>query len=156
MGSELAAYITDIVPWYLRAIEQLSTKANFLNDLNIEWARLGMRERIRAKYVYALRDDFISEKLINQIWGSYEVVDEDHFGIVKPTRYLDESFVILKEFFHQNKIEYKEIMSIKGSILTKIINLIYFVDYATIYKAIIDEIDPSPVKSIDFVKSKLK
>lgn len=66
-----------------------------------------------------------------------------------------ERYEILKELLNQNNIEYKEIMSEKGSILTKIINLIYFLDYSTIYKAVLDKVDPSPVKSIDFVKSKL-
>ncbi len=62
---------------------------------------------------------------------------------------------VIKEFLQQNNIEYREIISIKGSILSKIINLIYLLDYATIYKAVLDGIDPSPVKSIDFIKSRL-
>jgi glucose/mannose-6-phosphate isomerase len=66
-----------------------------------------------------------------------------------------ERWSVFREFFQKNNIEYREIISIKGSILTKIINLIYLLDYATIYKSIIDKIDPSPVKSIDFVKKKL-
>ena len=66
-----------------------------------------------------------------------------------------EKYKILAEYFQQNKIDHKEITSIKGNILTKIICLIYLLDYATIYKAIIDEIDPSPVESINFVKSKI-
>ena len=73
---------------------------------------------------------------------------DDHFKT-------KERWTILKEFFNKNEIDYQEIISINGNILSKIINLIYLLDYATIYKAIIDKIDPSPVKSIDFVKSKL-
>jgi len=67
-----------------------------------------------------------------------------------------ERWQILKEFFQQNNIEYREVISIKGSILTKIINLIYLLDYSTIYKAVLDEIDPSPVKAIDFIKNKIE
>lgn len=66
-----------------------------------------------------------------------------------------ERYQILKELLNQNNIEYKELMSEEGSILTKIISLIYFLDYATIYKAVLDKVDPSPVKSIDFIKSRL-
>ena len=66
-----------------------------------------------------------------------------------------ERFKILTEYFEENKIEFKEIISNKGNILSKIINLIYLLDYVSIYKAILDKIDPSPVKSIDFVKKKL-
>ena len=62
---------------------------------------------------------------------------------------------ILKEFFHKNDIGFREIVSVEGSILSKLINLIYLLDYATIYKAVLDHTDPSPVKSIDFIKSKL-
>jgi len=67
-----------------------------------------------------------------------------------------ERWKILKEFLQQNKIEYREIMSVNGNIISKIINMIYLLDYSTIYKSVLDEVDPSPVKSIDFVKSKLK
>jgi glucose/mannose-6-phosphate isomerase len=67
-----------------------------------------------------------------------------------------ERWEILKEYFDENKIEYIEIVTIEGNILSKLINLIYLLDYATIYKAILDNTDPSPVKSIDFIKSKLQ
>lgn len=66
-----------------------------------------------------------------------------------------ERWQILKEFLQQNNIEYMEIISENGSILSKVINLIYLLDYSTIYKAVLDEIDPTPVKSIDFIKNKL-
>ena len=65
-----------------------------------------------------------------------------------------EKYQILTEYFQQNGIKYKEIISIKGNILSKIINLIYLLDYSTIYKAVLDKIDPSPVKSIDYVKNR--
>ena len=66
-----------------------------------------------------------------------------------------ERWEIIKEFFQQNNIKYKEIISINGSILTKIINLIYLLDYCTIYKAVLDEGDPSPVTSINSIKNRL-
>ncbi len=66
-----------------------------------------------------------------------------------------EKYQIMIEYFQQNKIKYREIISIEGNILSKIINLIYLLDYSTIYKAILDKIDPSPVKSIDYMKKKI-
>lgn len=66
-----------------------------------------------------------------------------------------ERWKILKEFFDEKNIDYKEIHSINGNILSKIINLIYFLDYTTIYKAVLSKTDPTPVKPIDFVKKKL-
>ena len=53
---------------------------------------------------------------------------------------LEEKKIILKQLSDEN-------------ILTKIINLIYFVDYVSIYKDLISGIDPSPVHSINFIKS---
>ena len=66
-----------------------------------------------------------------------------------------ERWSIIKKYFNINEIEYQEIFSIKGNILSKLINLIYILDYSTIYRAVLSHIDPSPVKSIDFIKSKL-
>jgi len=66
-----------------------------------------------------------------------------------------ERWAILKQYFKQNNIDFREVFSVKGNILSKLINLIYFLDYTSIYNAIIQGIDPSPIKSIDFIKSKL-
>ena len=68
---------------------------------------------------------------------------------------LDGERFYTKEFMQKENIEYREINSIEGNILSKIINLIYQLDYVSIYSAIFNKIDPSPVKSIDFIKSKL-
>jgi glucose/mannose-6-phosphate isomerase len=73
---------------------------------------------------------------------------DDHFKT-------KEKFEILEEYFYQNKIEYKQVFSVEGSILTKIINLIYFLDYVTIYKSILEGIDPSPVKTIEYIKKRI-
>ena len=66
-----------------------------------------------------------------------------------------ERYEILKEFFIKKKIKYEEIISVEGNILSKLITLIYLLDYATIYKAVIEKIDPSPVKSIEFIKKNI-
>ena len=66
-----------------------------------------------------------------------------------------ERWDILKEFFNDKKIEFFEIKSIDGNILSKLVNLVYLLDYASIYHAVLNKIDPSPVSAIDFVKNKL-
>ncbi len=66
-----------------------------------------------------------------------------------------ERWQILKEYFEKNNIEYRKVFSVKGSILSKLINMIYLLDYCSIYLAVLSDIDPSPIKSIDFIKSKL-
>ena len=67
-----------------------------------------------------------------------------------------ERWEIFKTYFDDDKINYKEIVSIKGDILSKLIHLIYLLDYSSIYKAVLSETDPTPVKSIDFIKSRLE
>ena len=66
-----------------------------------------------------------------------------------------ERFDIIKEFFDKKNIKYKEITSISGNILTKLITLSYLLDYASIYRAILSEIDPTPVVSINFIKDRI-
>jgi glucose/mannose-6-phosphate isomerase len=63
---------------------------------------------------------------------------------------------IIKKYFKKNNIEFKEIISLKGNIITKLVCLIYILDYATIYKAILLKTDPNPVRSIDFIKEDLE
>ena len=66
-----------------------------------------------------------------------------------------ERFLIIEKFFDDLQIDFLSVSSIAGNILSKIISLIYLFDYASIYRAILSEIDPSPVKSIDYIKSKI-
>ena len=66
-----------------------------------------------------------------------------------------ERWRILKEFFDLKQIEYKEVSSVKGNIISKIINLIYLFDYTSIYHSVISGVDPSPVSAIDFIKEHL-
>ncbi len=63
-----------------------------------------------------------------------------------------ERWNIVKKYFEENKIDYIELESIDGQILTKLISMIYILDYSSIYKAILNQTDPSPVKSIDYIK----
>ena len=66
-----------------------------------------------------------------------------------------ERWAVLKEFFEKRGISYAEINSDGGGILSKIVGLIYQLDFATIYGAILRKTDPFPVTSIDFVKERI-
>ena len=66
-----------------------------------------------------------------------------------------ERWSILKEFFQSKNIGYKEVFSTEGSILTKLVCLVYYLDYVSIYRAILSKIDPSPVTSIEYIKKNL-
>ena len=66
-----------------------------------------------------------------------------------------ERWKVIKEFFKINKIQYKEVLSSNGSILTKLVNLIYLLDYSSIYLAVLSKTDPTPVNPIEFIKSRI-
>jgi len=66
-----------------------------------------------------------------------------------------ERWKILKEFFNSKQIEYKEISSVKGNIISKLVNLIYLLDYSSIYLAVLSKTDPTPVKPIEFIKNRI-
>ena len=100
-----------------------------------------------------------------------DIIESGHNGIVSWERPSDmvpimiegkddhiktkERWTILRQYFEENNITYKEISSLDGGILSKIMYLIYLLDYATIYYAARLGIDPSPIKSIDFIKERL-
>jgi len=62
---------------------------------------------------------------------------------------------IVREYFEMKNIQYKEISTIDGGILSKIMSMIYVLDYCSIYYAIKLGINPSPIESIDFIKERL-
>ena len=66
-----------------------------------------------------------------------------------------ERFEIIAQYFEENNIDYQKILSVSGNILTKLISLIYLLDFASIYKSILSKTDPSPVNSINFIKKKI-
>jgi glucose/mannose-6-phosphate isomerase len=66
-----------------------------------------------------------------------------------------ERWKILKEFFDENGIRYLEVESLNGNIISKIVNLIYLLDYVSIYHAVLNKTNPTPVNSIDFIKEHL-
>tara|TARA_A100001037_G_C15137655_1_gene631956 strand:- start:1799 stop:2815 length:1017 start_codon:yes stop_codon:yes gene_type:complete len=73
---------------------------------------------------------------------------DDYFKTIERWR-------IIEEFFEINGIAYKVVKSLDGSILSKITNLVYLLDYTSIYAAVLSNTDPSPVSSIEFIKKRL-
>ncbi len=67
-----------------------------------------------------------------------------------------ERWKILKEFFETKKIDYWEVLSVQGNILSKLITLIYHLDYTSIYLAVLNNTDPTPIDPIDFIKNRLQ
>ena len=66
-----------------------------------------------------------------------------------------ERWNIIKKYFEENNIDFREVESSEGHIMTKLIALIYLLDYASIYKAILTKTNPSPTKSINYIKKNI-
>jgi len=138
--------------------------ANFISGIPLIYYPYGLQSSA-IRFKSSMQENAKTHAIIE------DVVEASHNGIVaweKPSiiqpillRGCDdyiktrERFEIIKEFFTKNNIEFKEINSVSGNILTKLITLTYLLDYASIYRAILSEIDPTPVSSINFIKSKI-
>ncbi len=139
----LANWISDIpmiyYPWGLRA-----AAIRFKNSLQ-ENAKM---HAITENVIEACHNGIVSWTKPSTIKPVLIQGEEDYIKT-------KERWKILKEFFNENKIDFYEIKSVEGNILSKLIHLIYLLDYSTIYRAVMSEIDPTPVNAIDYVKDRL-
>ena len=140
---ELAKWINDIpliyYPWGLQA-----AAIRFKNSLQ-ENAKM---HAITEDVIEACHNGIVSWDMSSNIKPILIQGNDDYIKT-------KERWKVLKEFFDLKNIQYKEIYSQKGGIFSKLINLIYLLDYSTIYRSIISEIDPTPVKPIEFIKNRL-
>ena len=66
-----------------------------------------------------------------------------------------ERWKLIKEMLDDKEIKYYEILSGRGNILSKLICMIYLLDFSSLYHSIINNTDPTPVSSIEQMKKKL-
>jgi len=140
----LAEWITSIPIIYYPAGLQASA-IRFKNSLN-ENAKIHViaEDVVEASHNSIVAWDKISEQKPILIQGEHDFIKTK------------ERWKILKEYFEKNRIEYREVFSVKENILSKLLHLIYLLDYTSIYRSILSKIDPSPVNAIDFVKERLR
>ena len=140
---KLAEWIKDIpliyYPWGLQ-----SAAIRFKNSLQ-ENSKI---HAITEDVIEACHNDIVAWEKNSKVQPILIRGHDDHIKTI-------ERWNILKEFFNERGIEYFETKSVEGNILSKIVNLIYLLDYSSIYRAILNQIDPSPVNAIDFVKERL-
>ncbi len=138
--------------------------AEWINDVPVIYYPWGL-EPVAIRFKNSLQENSKIQAVIE------DVIESCHNGIVtwdKKNNFqpilirgqedydkTKERWEILKEFFSEKNINYKEIVSEEGNILTKIICLIYLLDYASIYLAVKLETDPTPVNAIEYIKRKL-
>ncbi len=138
----LAKWISGIpviyYPWGLQ-----SAAVRFKNSLN-ENTKLHV---IHEDIVKATHNDIVAwVKKANVIPIIISGPDDYH-----KTKILWKKFKI---FLKERNINYYQINTVNGSILTKLVYLIYLCDYASIYSSILTETDPSPVEPIKYFKQK--
>jgi glucose/mannose-6-phosphate isomerase len=140
----LASWINGIpliyYPWGLKA-----AAVRFKNSLQENAKIHAMTENI----IETSHNGIISWESKTSVQPIFIIGEDDH----DKTR---QRWGIFREFFSENHIDKFEIYSIRGTILSKLINLIYVLDYATIYKSVLEKIDPSPIAGIDYIKSHLR
>jgi len=138
--------------------------ANWINGVPVIYYPWGL-QTAAIRFKNSLQENGKSHAIIE------DIIESSHNGIVsweKKSQMVPiiikgkddhpktkERWNIMHQYFEKNNIEYKEIFSVDGGILSKILCLIYLLDYSSIYYAIRLGIDPSPVHSIDFIKEKL-
>jgi glucose/mannose-6-phosphate isomerase len=138
--------------------------ANWINGIPVIYYPHGL-ETAAVRFKNSLQENAKTHAITEN------VVESSHNGIVsweKPSSMIPiliegkddhiktkDRWKILREYFERNGIKYKEILTVDGNILSKIMCLIYMLDYSTIYYSIRLGINPSPIKSIDFIKERL-
>ena len=138
--------------------------ANWIDGVPIVYYPWGL-EAAAIRFKNSLQENSKSHAFVEN------VIESGHNGIVSWERSSDmvpimiegeddhiktkERWNIIRQYFDQNNIEYKEVRSVTGGILSKIMCLIYLLDYSSIYYAIRLGVNPTPIKSIDFIKEKL-
>ena len=140
---KLAKWIKEIpliyYPWGLQ-----SAAIRFKNSLQ-ENSKIHV---ITEDVIESCHNDIVAWEINSKVQPILIRGHDDHIKTI-------ERWNILKDFFNEKGIKYFEIESVSGNILSKIVNLIYLLDYCSIYHAVLNQIDPSPVNAIDFVKSRL-
>jgi len=135
--------------------------AKWLDDITIIYYPWGL-QAAAIRFKNSIQENMKNHAMIEDVIEACHngIVSWEGKSIVKPILiqgsddYIKtkERWMILKNYFKENDLDFWEIHSIKRDVLSKIINLIYLLDFATIYNAIINEIDPFPVNPIDYIK----
>jgi len=139
--------------------------AKFVNGISCIYYPAGLRAAA-VRYKNSLQENAKNHCMVEDVIESSHngIVPWEKDSLVKPVLIQGNDdplttklrWKIFEEYFQNRNIEYKIIKSVEGNILSKITNLIYFLDYSSIYTSIFNKIDPSPVRSIDFIKKKLE
>ena len=140
---ELAEWLTEVpVIYYPHGLE--SSAIRFKNSLQ-ENAKMHV---ITENVVEACHNGIVAWEKKSKLKPIFIKGEKDYSKTI-------ERWEILKEYFKSKSVDYYEINAEGNNIIAKIVYLIYFLDYVSLYKAILFKMDPTPVKAIDFIKDKI-
>jgi glucose/mannose-6-phosphate isomerase len=64
-------------------------------------------------------------------------------------------FDVTAELLERARIEHKTLRFLGASMLSEVLQMVMFTDYASFYLALLNGADPSEVRSIDYLKDRL-
>ncbi len=64
-------------------------------------------------------------------------------------------FEVTRELLDRARIPHKTLQFAGRNMLSEVLQMVYFTDYVSFYVALLNGVDPSPVKSIDYLKDRL-
>ena len=64
-------------------------------------------------------------------------------------------FAVTKELLDRVRVPHRSLSFRGGSLLSEVLQLVYFTDHVTFYLALLNGVDPSEVRSIDYLKERL-
>jgi hypothetical protein len=99
-GSGLAG-LARYISWQHNQLTQLCRNSELIDDLNTEWSRLKMNDRIKTRYVVAGQDRVVDKASAIGQWGNEnvdQVLDADHVSVVKPRSRADMSYLLFRQF----------------------------------------------------------
>jgi hypothetical protein len=99
-GAGLAG-VAKYISWQHNQLTQLCRNSELIEELNTDWSRLNLSERVKVRYVVAGQDRVVDKQSAVGQWGNSNVdsvLDADHVSVVKPRRPSDLSYLLFRQF----------------------------------------------------------
>lgn len=99
-GSSLAG-VARYISWQHNQLTQLCRNSELIEELNADWSRLKISDRVKVRYVVAGQDRVVDKHSAVGQWGNENVdsvLDADHVSVVKPHGSTDLSYLLFRQF----------------------------------------------------------
>jgi pimeloyl-ACP methyl ester carboxylesterase len=99
-GAGLAG-VARYISWRHNQLIQLCRSSELIEELNTDWSRMKMGDRVTVRYVVAGQDGVVDKHSAIGQWGNENVdtvLDADHVSVVKPHNSTDLSYLLFRRF----------------------------------------------------------